>query len=823
MAGISPLDSFVAAADSGAHNATTQVSTPHTGLMIKRPTFQSLSTLLMVTMVACQGTHPDGPSHPDRRTSTPSSTPVRADEPDTTEATTPAIQPTVDASSTAQGIQLDLERPGYFEETTLAKAVDLFKQGKNHEAAKRLERFVSTHSDHPSTKAARFLALLARHDGGVYAPTAKRLAQLAKEWPAMADYAWFYAGSAYAFSDRHKEALEVLERVSDTSVLALRAAEKKARSLVALKQRPHAITVLKEALKQQPNQRQETWQQLADNQQAAGHQDDSQHSLRELASRFPGTRAGRLALRALGEAHELSGEQQLRLGRAHYQAHRHKLALSQLKSAAAQLPRASEPRCEALVLIARTHDKMKQGAKAWPWFRRALGCQGKWLADATFAGGRNRQRAKDWTKAQELLEAHIAQFGERTTADDASVMLAEIARGRGQDKEADRLLMAQLERWPDGDKADEAAWRLLWPHIDKRRWARALTVADALLEREVRERSYRAEGRTRYWRGRVLQELNRKDEALIAWERVLHEYPLSWYAVLAYARLLQESEERAESALSDALRSSEVPADPFAQLPTHILESDHLRHALILARMRLHESAERELTRITAPTEPEAKRAWTWLRIWLRHLMGKTSQATQLARGREPHFGATWPVGTQRRLWEMAHPRPFEEIITRWAGKRDIDPHWIWAIMREESSFNPKAVSWANAIGPMQIILPTGRTLARGTGIEATRENLQKPDIAVQLGSKFLARLLKRHPVVSLASAGYNAGGGAISKWRRRFGHLELDEFVERIPYREARGYAKRVTRSLARYHWLYGGQRMLRLPLTPIGAPPAR
>ena len=68
-----------------------------------------------------------------------------------------------------------------------------------------------------------------------------------------------------------------------------------------------------------------------------------------------------------------------------------------------------------------------------------------------------------------------------------------------------------------------------------------------------------------------------------------------------------------------------------------------------------------------------------------------------------------------------------------------------------------------------------------------------------------------------------NAGSGAVKRWRREFGDMDLDLFVERIPYREARGYAKRVTRSIARYTWLYGGEKMLPLDLRPPGPPQSR
>ena len=120
----------------------------------------------------------------------------------------------------------------------------------------------------------------------------------------------------------------------------------------------------------------------------------------------------------------------------------------------------------------------------------------------------------------------------------------------------------------------------------------------------------------------------------------------------------------------------------------------------------------------------------------------------------------------------------------------------------------------------MQIIMPTAKGLAKGTTVKPTAANLRKPEVSIELGTKYLKTLLERHSVIPLASAGYNAGSGAVSKWRRARGSQPLDEFVERIPYKEARGYAKRVTRSVARYRWLHHGGKIIALPLSPPGRP---
>lgn len=702
----------------------------------------------------------------------------------------------------------------YFADPAVRAAVEDYEAGNNHPAARALEALADAEPATATGRAARFVALLARHDGGVFDPTAAQLEVMAKAWPDLADYALYYAASAHLHAGRPADALRVLGAMPTDSTLTSRAAELEVEALVATGRRADALTRAEAAVRASPSDRPGLWVALTTLREAPAAVAEAR---RELASRFPNKPEGRAALAALGAEPGLSPDQTLRIGRHYFDAQSHATAIAWLAKVLAAAKPQSDAACEALTLTARAFEKKKQPAKAWPYFQKALKCKGESLADATFAGGRNRLAAGEHALGRKLLKQHMTTFPERSTADDCQLMLAQDLRETGDAKGADDALLELLRRWPDGDMVDDAAWALLWPRVEAHRYKDAVAMADRVLERVPRERSYRAEGRTLYWRARALQKLGKTAKARDGYAQVLAAYPLSWYAVLAHGRLRADDPALAAKALEAAVAKSKPPADPLAAIPASLLADRHFRAGAALARMGLSSSARRELSASASP--PAADRdAWTWTRVALFQRAGAYEQATRLSRAEEPRFGATWPVGPARRLWELAHPRPFAELVDRWATERGIDPHWIWSIMREESGFNPRIESWANAIGLMQIILPTAEMLAKGTDFDPSRAGLQKPETSIALGSKYLASLLARHPVVSLASAGYNAGGGAVGKWRKAFGDVDLDEFVERIPYREARGYAKRVTRSLARYHWLYAGETMLELPLGPPG-----
>jgi soluble lytic murein transglycosylase len=126
--------------------------------------------------------------------------------------------------------------------------------------------------------------------------------------------------------------------------------------------------------------------------------------------------------------------------------------------------------------------------------------------------------------------------------------------------------------------------------------------------------------------------------------------------------------------------------------------------------------------------------------------------------------------------------------------------------MREESSFYPRAESFANALGLTQMMT---RTAARFAKWPVTREALFDPDKNLEVGSRFLAFLLEHYDgAVPLVIGGYNAGEGGVDRWLRERGDLELDEFIETIPFDETRGYTKRVLSSYLTYAWLYDSEK---------------
>jgi soluble lytic murein transglycosylase len=158
-------------------------------------------------------------------------------------------------------------------------------------------------------------------------------------------------------------------------------------------------------------------------------------------------------------------------------------------------------------------------------------------------------------------------------------------------------------------------------------------------------------------------------------------------------------------------------------------------------------------------------------------------------------------------------------LIEQVGSERGVPAELIRAVAREESSFNPKVVSTALAYGLIQLIRPTAKMHAAPLGLPSDPASLKRPEINLRIGSHFLSWLLTRYPQnKGVVPAAYNAGYAAVDRWLRERGALPLDEWVERIPYRETRRYTRRVLQSYGVYAWLDRGQ----LPSLPAALPAA-
>ena len=178
------------------------------------------------------------------------------------------------------------------------------------------------------------------------------------------------------------------------------------------------------------------------------------------------------------------------------------------------------------------------------------------------------------------------------------------------------------------------------------------------------------------------------------------------------------------------------------------------------------------------------------------------------------------PITSERRaIWEIAYPNAFRELIVSHSKTADeLDPDLLQALMREESALDPKALSWAGALGLCQLMPATAAGVAMQLKLKRPQQaQLLDPDLNIQLGARYLSDLVIRQKGIKpFALASYNAGEGAVSRWRRENGDEDLAAWVELVPLQETRGYVKRVLRSYNTYKLLYAPGQLAKTVAPP-------
>jgi soluble lytic murein transglycosylase len=526
----------------------------------------------------------------------------------------------------------------------------------------------------------------------------------------------------------------------------------------------------------------------------------------------------------------LSWEQEADRARAYFDAGQTSAAVKAAKTLESTLPeteRRGPAGCKVALLEANIAVKARKRPRAADGFQAAIDrCTGEDRIVALFQGGkasRSAGRAPEAAARFALLEAEAPTH---RLADDARLRGAEAARLANDEPGFVKALEKFDEAYPKGDMVSDALFTLALHRIGKNDWAGALETLERAEKARPRERDYRAAGRTTYFRGRALAALGKRDEAISAYQHVVRDYPFTYYMLLAHARLSEIDPALAAAARTEGEGKTDPDALTVPDLPA--LHTPAFARAVELVRQGQNDEAKQELASLGL-YGADAAPSGQWIAALLFGNAGAVTLSHAVPRSKLAEWFDHYPTGAFRKAWEIAYPRPYLTTVEDETKRSQIPLSLAYAIMREESAFDPAVASPAKAFGLMQLILPTAKSMASRRGIPVSVDLLRTPGTNVALGCQYLGMLRGRFPECPmLAIPSYNAGPGAPERWLRERPGEELDLFVERIPYDETRNYTKRVLGSYAAYLALYEPARLdevLRLPLHPralaVAVPP--
>jgi soluble lytic murein transglycosylase len=360
------------------------------------------------------------------------------------------------------------------------------------------------------------------------------------------------------------------------------------------------------------------------------------------------------------------------------------------------------------------------------------------------------------------------------------MLLADLETDDGRDGAARGLWLEVGRRYSTSDAAPEARFKAaLIRFIQGDSRGAAIEFDDALARYPRAQQAFA----TQYWSGRAHARAGDTATARARWRDLSQREQLSYYAMLSNRRL------------GVPAWSPPGSADSTARAPA--VDSALARIAM-LERLGLDAEMRQEYTALVDAADGSTSRL--------------IATATALRDHEQPSraIGLGWKaVGKGAKtadVYRLIYPLLYRDQLVAESRRHRLDPALVAALIRQESSFTPRAVSRAGARGLMQVMPTVGRSIARARGYPLWDPALLlEPDVSLELGTSHLADALRQYPDLTRALAAYNAGGSRVTRWNRKAGVSDPEIFAERIPFDETRDYVRIVQRNVEMYKVLYG------------------
>jgi soluble lytic murein transglycosylase len=434
---------------------------------------------------------------------------------------------------------------------------------------------------------------------------------------------------------------------------------------------------------------------------------------------------------------------------------------------------------------------------------------GEQKAEAFYLLARAYGTAKNWAGAKQALGELTRNFPGSSWTPKTLVALGGLARDAGNKADESYFFNTALNLYPNALEIAQAQFELAWLQHDSKNFAVSSQMLTEHLARFAsKDTTYR--GRAGYWSARDSERAGKTAEACVLYEAMTARYDSNWYGYLSQQRLgalksrgqCNGNSFPADSPVMRAAANLKIVT--VAPETATARENERIQKADQLGTVGLSDWALDELGEAskTAPGSPRVNMATA---RYYRQRDENTLAFVTLAKT-YPDYAQMEPEEMTPEEWDIFYPLTNWQDIKTWAQRRSLDPYQVAGLIRQESVFSPRAKSAANAYGLMQLVIPTASMMARKyrpdtTGISA--ETLYNPALNIELGTAYMREQLDKYGRLEYMAAAYNAGPGRVVTWRATL-PLDIDEWVEAIPFKETKGYVQGLTRNMLQYRRLY-------------------
>jgi soluble lytic murein transglycosylase len=416
--------------------------------------------------------------------------------------------------------------------------------------------------------------------------------------------------------------------------------------------------------------------------------------------------------------------------------------------------------------------------------------------------------ARQWDMARASAEELRRSFPQSSFARRALTTAGQTARDAKNQSEALNFFRAAVSSYPGAAEVAQAQFEVAWLAHDGKNYqesSRLLTEHLAVYA----DKNTDNRGRAGYWAARDSERAGKLQEARALYEAMQARYDANWYGYLSRQRLDTMNRN------GNVQRAAFAPDSPVGRAVANLqtvtvaeelagpAENERVTKADQLSNIGVDDWAIEELNIAaqSAPASPRVNRALA--RIY--RSRQENVRAFNILKKSYPDYAQMKPEELMREEWDVFYPLAYWDIIVQEARAKRLDPHQVAGLIRQESVFDPRARSSARAYGLMQLLVPTGASVARKYGIdrEVTEQSLYEPRLNIQLGTGYMRDQFDKYGRIEYVAVAYNAGPGRVPQWRASL-PLEIDEFTEAIPIKETRGYVQGVVRNTLQYERLY-------------------
>ena len=355
------------------------------------------------------------------------------------------------------------------------------------------------------------------------------------------------------------------------------------------------------------------------------------------------------------------------------------------------------------------------------------------------------------------------------------------------------------QHFPNGGHGSLAHWKVAW--LTYRAGQRP--EAAALMEQQVTQYPTGQEvSAALYWRGRIAEDDNDPGLARTCYEKLSERYLNFYYAELGRQRLTALN-------AADPPQPAWMTAIPPLSANSHVAAEEapadevRVQKARLLGNGALVDLAVRELQ--AANPDGESWGPTEAAEIFEEN--NRYERAIQLMKRTAPGYFSVTVDDLPRSYWEALFPRAYWTDLKKYSVANGLDPYLVASLIRQESEFNPVAVSHANAVGLMQLLPKTGKLVAKELKLRTySAPQLYNPTVNLELGTKYFRGMVDTFGgKFEYALAAYNAGSDRVEEWSGLGTYRDVPEFVESIPFTETREYVQAIMRNANLYRQLYG------------------